>query len=274
MLRFDCFDFYKLGLAVHPLTELEDAISAQEVWVALYLAKTEVDTFFRTFPLKTSRTPATEFYRAIAAIVPDDLGDMQLVDGEGKPRILGQGEISLIKRAARDFETVLRAELSGWDSLFVSPKAAYNTAELISQAELMVPESGRKIMSPKAVADFRQAGMCLAFNLGTAAAFHAARSTETVIALYYEKLLGSLPTIKSRNWGAYHRNLAKCPSPDAKVLAWLKHLTEEYRNPVLHPEETLSTDAAIEFLNACIALITSIARALEKIEEKKSAETQ
>jgi hypothetical protein len=255
MLRVDCYDFYKLGIQVHPLTLLADDISLNDAWIVLYLAKSELNTFFSIFPLKTSRNPALVLYEGIKELIPDDFSHVRFSDEDGKPRVLSFSDLNSIRTAAKEFETVLKAELNRWDAFFVSQKGAYSTADLIHQAETMLPsEAARALLSPEATEDVRQAGRCLAFNLGTAAAFHMVRATETFIWKYYEAVIGTLPPVKVRNWGTYSRNLTKCGKADTRVVGWLDHIRLEYRNPVLHPQEVVTPDGALEFMNACISL--------------------
>lgn len=264
MLRVDCYDFYKLGVQIHPLTLLGHDSLLHESWAALYLARLELDSFFSTFPLKTSRNPATELYSAIRVVIPDDLSQLKMNDEDGNSLTLAHNANS-IARAANEFETVLKAELNGWDAFFVSQKGAYSTTDLINRAESLLPsESARAMLSPVALEDIRQAGRCLAFNLGTAASFHIARCAETFIWKYYELIVGHLPSIKVRNWGTYIRNLTAAGNADSKVIGWMTQIKDQYRNPVLHPEEIISPDDALEFINACTSLMLCIARELDK----------
>jgi hypothetical protein len=263
MLRVDCYDFYKLGSIIHPVMDVPDNSPFSESWAVFYFAKAELDSFFKRFPLRTSRSPATALYAALTALIPDEFAQIQFKMEDGSPRILAAWDLSSIRQAAKDFEAVIKAELSDWDTYFVSQKGAFSTSELINQAELMIPESTRKILGAGTVEDLRQAGRCVAFNLGTAACFHMVRATEAVIREYYFALLGSLPKVSSRNWGAYHRNMSKSPLADVKAMVLLKHVTENYRNPVLHPEEVVEPDDALEFINTCIALMMAMSRASE-----------
>ncbi len=235
-----------------------------DVWLELYWAKNEIKSFFNIFPLKTSLSPGRTLYQALLAIVPDDFSLIKLQDEEGNPQVLSSGQAFSIREAVNEFETVLKAELSGWDAYFVSQKGAFSTSDLIDGAETMLVESARSLLSKEALEDIRQTGRCLAFNLGTAAAFHVVRATETFIWKYYEEVVGNLPPVKMRNWGAYIRNLEKTGKADNKIIGWMKQIKDEYRNPVLHPNETVSPDDALEFINACLSLMASIARVLNK----------
>jgi len=268
MLRVDCYDFCKLGIQLHPLTLLPDDAVLRDHWISIYVAKGELDSFFRTFPLKTCRAPARALYEALVNLIPDDFG-FSLDADDGTPRILGYAEVNPIREGAKEMETVLKAELNGWDTFFVSQKGAYSTSDLINRAEIILPESAQAHLTPAALEDIRQAGRSLAFNMGTAASFHIIRASEVFIWKYYEAIIGTLPAVKMRNWGSYSKNLTKSGNADARIIGWMDHIRNEYRNPVLHPEESVTPEGAMEFINACVSLVMSIVRALDRIEEDK-----
>ncbi|NYF50099.1 hypothetical protein [Tunturiibacter gelidoferens] len=138
----------------------------------------------------------------------------------------------------------------------------------------MLPDGIRSQLSKDAVDDFRQAGRCLAFNLGTAAAFHIARATEDVIRKYYTVVVGTVPPVKMRSWGVYHKNLSKCAKSNSKVLGWLDHIKDEYRNPVLHPDETVTPDGALVFINACSSLIITMVTEIARLQAIATAEAE
>lgn len=196
-------------------------------------------------------------------VIADEFSQMRLTEDDGSHRVLSLTELNGIRNSAKELEAVLKAELSNWDTYFVSQKGAYNTADLINNAVNLLPESARLFLSPEALEDIRQSGRCLTFNMGTAAAFHIVRATEGYIWRYYAHVIGHLP-VKVRNWGAYIKNLEKCGKADTKVLGWMRQIKDEYRNPVLHPNERVSPEDAQEFINACISLMTAIARVLIK----------
>jgi hypothetical protein len=106
--------------------------------------------------------------------------------------------------------------------------------------------------------EVRQAGRCLAFDIPTAAAFHIIRATESVIREYYQLILGSLPKMKMRNWGAYIRNLQTSGKADAGVIAILNHIKETYRNPILHPESVVSLEESQIIVSLCASAITQM----------------
>jgi hypothetical protein len=254
MLRVDCYRFFDLGQRIHPFTKIMDEALVKDVWFDIFSAKSSLNEFFQTFPLRISRDPATKLFQLFSQIVPEEITDTDMGTAEAGWKDIGYRAFGL-RQAATNLETVLAAELNNFDTYFVSQKGSFSTPDLVQHAEVMLPESVYSQLSSNALEDFRQAGRCLAFNLGTAAAFHIARSTEDVIRAYYTMIVGSMPSVKMRSWGTYHKNLSRCSNANKKVLGWLDHIKDEYRNPVLHPEESVSPDAALVFINACSSLI-------------------
>jgi hypothetical protein len=269
MLRVDCFRFYQLGQRLSPLSSLANDALVRDVWFDLWRAKNDLDQFFIPFPLRISSQPATKLYGAILAVVPEDMSEVVYDDKDGNPVALTY-RAHTIREAAKEFEAVLAAELATYDTYHVSQKGSFSTPDLIDRADIMLPEGIRTHLSDNAIEDFRQAGRCLAFNLGTAASFHIARSAEEVIRSYYALVIGKVPTVKMRSWGTYHKNLSKNAKSSKKVLGWLEHIKDEYRNPVLHPDEKVSPEAALVFINACSSLIIMMVTEMVRLKESEA----
>ena len=269
MLRVDCYQFYILGQRIHPFTILNDEGLIRDVWFEIHQAKQALNDFFQIFPLRISRDPATRLFQALSQIVPDDLLKLDAGGGDEEWKKVSPYAFQ-IRQAATDLETVLAAELNNFDTYFVSQKGSFSTPDLIEHAEIMLPDATRNHLNATAIDDFRQAGRCLAFNLGTAASFHIARATEAVIRSYYALVLGNLPAVRVRNWGAYYKHLSTNQRTSKKVLGWLDHIRQEYRNPVLHPEEIVTPDAAMVFINACCSLIIMMAAEMVRLKSDEA----
>jgi hypothetical protein len=78
------------------------------------------------------------------------------------------------------------------------------------------------------VYDIQQAGRCLAFNIPTAAGFHILKAVESMIREYHLRLTGKHIAAKSRNRGAYIRDLNN-HGADIKVTAYLSHIKDGAR---------------------------------------------
>jgi hypothetical protein len=140
--------------------------------------------------------------------------------------------------------TVIVAELAVADAYFVSRKAGYDTYTLISNAEAVFP-ADLPIKVPNAIPDIREAGKCLAYELGTAAGLHALRAMEAVLRKYWETITGGKPHPSQRNIGLYLQKMEKLGVGNSKVIAALKQIKDLHRNPLMHPEETLNLEDAI-----------------------------
>jgi len=193
--------------------------------------------------------------------------ESQAKDEDGRP-VLTETQAYLLKSKFDTFETVLAAELGTLDAYFVSQKLAYETRVLIEQADKLIPESLRSELPQETTNDLRQAGRCIAFDIPTAAGFHIIRAVESVIRKYYNAVVGNVPKPKMRNWGAYIKNLAAAGA-DTRITGFLDHIRENHRNPILHPEETLSAEDSQVLLGTAISTIVQMMLEIRKITQMK-----
>jgi hypothetical protein len=121
-----------------------------------------------------------------------------------------------------------------------------------------------RAQSAVAVSDFESAAKCLAFGLPTAVGFHLMRFSEALMFPYYDKLpalAGSPAKLRDkpgdRNWGHYINTLKQRGAKDS-VIKLLCHLKDEYRNPLMHPDDTLTDTQA----NLLLGTVQGIAYAV------------
>lgn len=260
MFRVNEFQVYELAVAVHPLTGVPDSAKYSEVWFAWMSAKTALQNIFNQRALEVCHSAANDLYLKLKEVVPDDFGeafDKVHSDPNTEEQPLGFVVYS-IRDAAKAFETILSAELSNSDTYWISPKGTHKTSVLMQSARLELPRNVLKEIPESAASELDEAGRCLLFDNFTAAGFHLFRATEAVIRKYYESVVGTTPAKKSRNWGSYIKGL-KSKNASAKVTGYLDHIREQYRNPVLHPEITLSADDAQVLFGVCISAILMMA---------------
>lgn len=170
-------------------------------------------------------------------------------------------DIFSVLNALDGFEPVLKAELHAADAYFVSKKGGYDTIDLISQAEVLFPQDLPEKV-PEAVADIQEAGKCLAFELGTAAGFHILRANEAVLLRYWDAVTSGEPRPKNRNLGSYIKKLEELNAGDAKVRATLRQIKDLHRNTLVHPEDVLTIDEAIDLLGIIRSAISAMLRAI------------
>jgi hypothetical protein len=100
------------------------------------------------------------------------------------------------------------------------------------------------------------------------------RAVERVIKRYLALFLSAEEVKKLNNWGQYLASLERRsdsdsdPKPSAEAIALLRQIKEIYRNPVIHPERTLSTEEAITLFHSTVAAMNRVAFELAAREPK------
>lgn len=267
MLRVNQARLYDLGAAIHPFETSVEGKKYQEVFLDIWNARNALFGFIndQLMPVKICKPSALAVISAMTDIVPWEADKAIAAEGEA---VITWIQANALVNAVKAFETVMAAEMQALDTYFVSQKGAYSTYDLIEQAHLAIPEALRPQLPEDAVLDFDKAGRCLAFDLATAAGFHLVRATESVLRKYYFQVTGVMPKVKDRNWGAFIKNLKKCVDAAPKIIHMLEELKDDYRNPILHPDESLTSAQALVmftiFTGAAVALLEETDRLAKK----------
>lgn len=257
MLRVNLYGFYSLAARLQPLHDLRDDPAYEDVFFPLMQARWELWVLLGNtiVPVKTCRGVATELIKAITEVVPNEM-DEALKQRDAGATTVTSVQIYRIKKALRDFEAVLKEELSLADTYAVSQKGAYSTADLVTNACAMLPSSVQSRLPPLAISDFNQAGRCFAFETYTAAAFHIFRAIESVIAVYFKHATGKRKPTTLRNWGVYIDKMRKAKKADVKILEALDHIRDKYRNPITHPDENVSADQVLVLFGLAVSVMS------------------
>jgi hypothetical protein len=166
-------------------------------------------------------------------------------------------ESVMLERFVKNFETEFEHDCRELNVFAISNIGTHSTTKLLEKAHINLPRETIARLPEDVLFEVDEAGRCLAFHQGTASAFHVLRAVEKLIVTYLEKVLGRPVNLRSRNWGAYIREL-KSNGADSKVVDYLHHLKEYYRNPIMHPEVVLSVDDAFSLFNACLSAIVQL----------------
>lgn len=204
-----------------------------------------------TYTLKASVAPGRALLQAIKKLSTEP----------DKERLLDFIDLYGLTNALDKFEAVLTAEMNVGAAYLVTKKRGYDTGDLIWRAAVLFPED-LVAKVPECVADIREAGKCIAFEMGTAAGFHIMRATELVLRRYYDAVMAGAARPDNGSMGGYLRLIEDASAGTPEVVAALKQIKDLHRNPLIHPENKLTLDDAIALLgisqSAIIAMLRKI----------------
>lgn len=158
--------------------------------------------------------------------------------------------------------STLFAEARGIYSFFLSEKNI-PIETLTEHPHTLLPEGVFNALPNIAKTDFLESSFCLAFGLGTAAAFHILRCTEAVLREYYCMIVKrKKDRLKRLLWSSMLDQLRqrKTKRPDDEILKGLDYIVLSHRNPTSHPEKAYDIDEAYEVFNLCIGAIPRIVK--------------
>ena len=285
---------YRVGGALTALLALrQDDNSRWDVSGRTQKARTQLSLTLDAYPnLRLCRPAITELFRYIDELKPQTvannwrMGDPGIIPvqgggfwpNEGAPMametpptnsrgrfaefvpLIEAMDIRQVLLSARKVETILLAELDAMTTYHASQKAIYETVDLVERGEHVLSVTAQRRLGEAILAEIRSSGRCLAFDNGTAAAFHSLRALELAMHAYYTVHVPSSQSTRLANWGEY---LAKFKllnnKPTERIVALIQAVKDHDRNPLMHPELTLSDDQALTVFEVCKAAILAIA---------------
>jgi hypothetical protein len=199
-----------------------------------------------------AKSPALPLVRDAATELLDTLRDQfgwRLPWEE--PTVPSAEEIERLRNQISTFGIVFPLELKKLHTYRLTPAGLMDPAALIERPEAAFEEHWGHL-SDVAQSDWKSACRCLAFDLPTASRFHVLRCVEAVALGYIDKL--NLPRPSNRSLGAYLDLLKQNGASPEKIEAAQK-IRVLYRNPLMHPEDTLTLRDAEGLLNLCVSMI-------------------
>jgi hypothetical protein len=277
MDRINLTFFYQLGARLNPLAQLDaDRVTRADVYIAGLQVRTYIPTLFANFPpLDVCRAASQDLLKALA--VMDEWFRTASPEQMGQRIETADFQFQDVINKAKQFETVLSAELGVLAAYHITSKGAYSTAELIERADLILSESVREKVPQEALEEIKQAGRCLVLDSPTASGFHMMRALEAVLHQYYLAVCKAKKRDKLENWGAYLSALRKLAGeggegeegdapegnakgdPQVKRVITFLYQVKDTRNNIMHPELVLSADEAFGLLDVAKAAIIVMA---------------
>lgn len=266
MRRVNAYQFYFLGLRLGILRLIQEGDPVLDWSVWCNDAKEYLAEFLgnRAFEFSISVADAGKE-------LADCLASFGTPEGRRAGSVLplrefGDTDLTVLKMYLEQFEALLADELDKRCPLYlVAKKGIFDTADLIDRAELMfTDEKLRALLPDQARDDFRQGGRCLAFEAPTAAGFHVLRAVEAVVKRYHEIAAKKPWSLTQRDWGRYIAELGKVGAPK-RVIDLLIQIKDNYRNPLMHPEDNLDIHEAVSLLGLSQSAINAMLQEIAKL---------
>lgn len=222
--------------------------------------------------ITTSRGPCRELLEAVTQAQRLVLEKPSLTDEAAKKR--WQNEVwqtdSQLRSSLDTLEKVLQEEMKIADVYAVGQKRIYSTRLLIEKADDGLGAEARSAISEPVRKDLREAGRCLAFELPTAAGYHAMRAAEKALRDWYHEVLDKKADRVS--WAKAVEDLREAGADEA-TLAAFDRVRELHRNPLAHPEIFLALEEALDIFGAAETAINAAGREITKAQGPEANQT-
>jgi hypothetical protein len=272
MQRINVYKVYEFAVGIRPLAGIRQETMGDAYFTCM-IVEGAIDTFLkeRTFDFPLVRKAARDLKTKLNEFTTEHYAnkDQAKRDEENDKKVGWKGHE--IREAFDAFEHVFAAEVEASAIYAVPKRGIYETASLVETAFNHFPEDLLPFVNDMAKAEFAAAGRCIAFDLPTAAGFHALRACEAVLDDYYKTFAGAnAPECKS--WKDYHDKLDELikkkatPCPNEKTIRNIDQLRDLDRNPVMHPRDTLDMTAALVLFNNCASAMMSMASEMRVIK--------
>jgi hypothetical protein len=265
MKKVNIWAYYPIGHMLHPLTEIKEDPTLDDIFLDLWLGQTALNRLLKNddLPMSLCLPTVNKLLATIKGL---------LNEHSDSSRKLQYSEYINITRDAKELETLLKAELENLDTYFVSTQMGYKTSVLISTGEELFYDSLRTYISDDVKEDLRSAARCLAFELPTAVGFHILRAVEGMVLDVLDAKGVPRPKKPSERGLAKYIEALKT-HVDSKILLPLDQIRSLHRNELMHPDVTLSMEEAASLFEVSKAAMTTLLLELKKQKEKPKSDT-
>jgi hypothetical protein len=248
MIEPNIFDFYSFSGSVSPLRTLHSGAKVRDDADTIEILRhaTHVADWFALNDFCKTHLPSSG---AKLAEIKNFVMDTFLKPPEGAtiPDTITAFDENLLRDQVHEFETLLEDELKRLPVYILDDEKIGNFSirKLLRGASNGYPQRTRDRLTQESRNEIDEAGKCLVYERSTAAGFHILRSIELTIRQYLVSLPGFvMPPLNRQNWGEYLRLLKDNGAP-REVTDHLHNIKDNYRNPLMHPEDTMDADEAV-----------------------------
>jgi hypothetical protein len=260
--RIYAFYFYRLGTFIHDLRVIQTGIKTDsEVISVLVRGADELKNFAES--VDAPRFPSSiEAAQQLEKLVRSLL--MAIADNSSKgvhESVFGPDVESDAKWKIGHFESMFDKELHDFPIFSVEEKGNFSLSRLLTGASQGYPPGALSKLGSNIINEIDESGRCIAFSRPTAAAFHILRALELLAKAFIETRGLQEPPPNRCNWGEYIQILRNGGSP-REITDLLQIIKDNYRNPIMHPDETLDQEKASSLFNICGSAVEVICRHL------------
>lgn len=263
MEQLNVYSFYTFGAMVkgyHDRIANPDGELLNRI-LALTLMKTWFETFLQRSSDTTWKATRNRAMQMIALL--DERVSERVITAEDFDLNIQADFANRVTKLLQVFEATFASENENSNVFSISRKGTNDPMSLMREADENLSPDIRSRLAPETIRDIRDAGQCLALDCHTACGYHILRAVERMIIKYVEKVTRHVTLKKKpRDWGAYIRVLSLYGA-DGKVIGNLQHIKDHYRNPIIHPEDTVSPDDALSLFFTSISAIIQLDAAIE-----------
>ncbi|CAH0141437.1 hypothetical protein SRABI05_00305 [Agrobacterium fabrum] len=275
MKRVNLLEYFELAESVMSAKSGLTTNSSTEV-ASIYFSISGLLPRLNTFlsddnGFSASKHAASELSAAITGWIDEKVFPGEGFSTERFDKKIDPWEWAQLRKKVEAFRTVLEAECHGVDLYSIGQISIYKTQTLVSNGAKIIPEEYHSEIPNEALAEFDNAGKCLAFDLPTSCGFHALRGLELVMDAYLDAF--GVNTKRLRSWNMYIQAAKKLiddekasSKPSPKVAAMLDRMRELDRNPLMHPRDTLDTLSADQLYKLCAITVGEIIRDIRKLK--------
>lgn len=248
MLRPHVFDFYTFATFIHPIVEVlpDTPFKGNPEVINIFMNVEGLAVIFYTDEfckkyLPSSAAIATQLYTFISRSFPPSPARGTV------PDTVREADVIVIRETVKTFETLLKDELSKLPIFCCDDEKIGNLSidKLLKGGGNGYPEKTKTRLTSLCLSEIDEAGRCLVYERSTAAGFHMLRSVELTIRQYLLAVPGFvMPPLNRQNWGEYLKLLGD-NGASRDVTDHLHNIKDNYRNPLMHPEDTLEIDEAV-----------------------------
>lgn len=239
MIDFNATLLFYIGSALRELSGVKAGVRVIDVIPALTEARNGIqvlissDHYKRVLPQMGKK--AQDVLGLIDALLPE-------TGINTRDRIISKSEADFLEIELNVFVSTIMDSCKEAFVVALERQRAFDLHTLIDSIETAFDANVWRRLSPFSKREIEESGKCLAFERYTASGFHMLRAIEFESRDCAILVSGAMP--KRRDFGDYI-TILKDNGADARMIASLDNVRSLERNPLVHPEDWLSQDDAV-----------------------------